>query len=996
MVQTCCGFNWLNAGIRDSSDAWRSYGSGDANLAVLDSKILFNKLEAGNYLYTIELETKCDKVYRRVLDHPFTVGTVAPSVNITANATTVSVSSPNCSAIWCGIRKEGSDTIIWSDYAYSTEKSYDIASWNLPSGKYTFAAQANKNGVEGEAKVITLNLVQRVTDFPLGSYTFRSALGNYMLDINGGSLGTKVHLWETVPNHANQIIKVESAGDGYYYLKGSSGNYIDADYLVGGSNGRDIISYPFNGHATMQWAIFKNTDGTYSFQNRENGLFLDVFNSETANGTRIQLFTNNGSNAQKWALSSATPATYTITYNANGGSGVPSSQTKTHDVALTLSSTKPTRTGYTFQGWATSSTATSATYQSSGSYTANSAATLYAVWKANTYTVKYNANGGSGAMFDSVHIYDTSTALSANAFTRTGYTFQGWATSATGSVAYTDKQSVSNLTSTNGATVTLYAVWKANPTYTVSYNANGGSEAPSSQTKTHDIALTLSSTKPTRTGYTFQGWSKYSDATSATYQSSGSYTANSTVTLYAVWKANTYTVKYNANGGSGTMADSSHTYGMICGLSANTFTRTGYTFQGWATSATGSVAYADRQSVFAENEVITTSPTPTDNIPPEKWLLGSSQTGNSIEATNTELYTTNSSVTLYAVWKANTYTVQYYNASNPNEQLMQSSTHTYDVAKQLPSYNGTRQGYKFAGWTTSTLYPVTLDYLNEESVLNLTFENNGIVKLYALWTPVSVVVTFDVQGGNCDLFGVQLVNGKLTALPVPTKEGYVFKGWYTALIGGEFVTTDTVFEEDTTIYAQYTTNITVAFDGQGGSYTSSGGMLNNGKISSLPTIKKEGYVFKGWFTAQTGGEKITTNTVFGQGETTIYAQWEAVSYTVILNANDGTDTMFWGVFIYGATSELKVNHFTRNGYTFVGWATEPDGSVVYADKESVLNLAAINGDVVNLYAVWEAVPNTIDDVTEYKGVILGIATSSDDESFSAFDIAKAKKSLLGR
>ena len=73
--------------------------------------------------------------------------------------------------------------------------------------------------------------------------------------------------------------------------------------------------------------------------------------------------------------------TYTIYYNANGGSGAPSSQTKTYGVNLTLSSTKPTREGYTFLGWATSSTATSASYQPGGSYTANDGATLYAVWK---------------------------------------------------------------------------------------------------------------------------------------------------------------------------------------------------------------------------------------------------------------------------------------------------------------------------------------------------------------------------------------------------------------------------------------------------------------------------------------------------------------------------------------------------------------------------------------------------------------------------------------
>lgn len=82
-------------------------------------------------------------------------------------------------------------------------------------------------------------------------------------------------------------------------------------------------------------------------------------------------------------ISVAAKTSYTVKYNANGGSGAPSAQTKWHDTALTLSTTKPTRSGYTFKGWATSSTATSATYSAGGSYTANSAVTLYAVWAAN-------------------------------------------------------------------------------------------------------------------------------------------------------------------------------------------------------------------------------------------------------------------------------------------------------------------------------------------------------------------------------------------------------------------------------------------------------------------------------------------------------------------------------------------------------------------------------------------------------------------------------------
>ena len=98
---------------------------------------------------------------------------------------------------------------------------------------------------------------------------------------------------------------------------------------------------------------------------------------------------NNDSATKNVSFTVNVPAwtSYTIKYNANGGSGAPSSQTKWKDQTLKLSTTKPTRTGYSFLGWSTSSTATSATYAAGANYTANAAATLYAVWKANTYTV---------------------------------------------------------------------------------------------------------------------------------------------------------------------------------------------------------------------------------------------------------------------------------------------------------------------------------------------------------------------------------------------------------------------------------------------------------------------------------------------------------------------------------------------------------------------------------------------------------------------------------
>lgn len=146
-----------------------------------------------------------------------------------------------------------------------------------------------------------------------------------------------------------------------------------------------------------------------------------------------------------------------------------------------------------------------------------------------SYTIKYNANGGSSTPSSQTKQYDTDITL-ASAISRPGYSFQGWATSSSGSVAY-----AANATYSANASITLYAVWKAN-TYTVKYNANGGSGAPGNQTKTYGVPLTLSTTKPTRTNYTFKGWGTSASATTATYPAGGSYTANSAITLYAVWE----------------------------------------------------------------------------------------------------------------------------------------------------------------------------------------------------------------------------------------------------------------------------------------------------------------------------------------------------------------------------------------------------------------------------------------------------------------------------
>ena len=183
----------------------------------------------------------------------------------------------------------------------------------------------------------------------------------------------------------------------------------------------------------------------------------------------IDISTGNGTSDNPYQLKIENNQQYTITYNANGGNGAPSNQTKKHGENITLSSVKPTKTGYTFTGWNTSSNGSGTSYSSGGTYSNNSNVTLYAQWKANTYTITYNANGGNGAPSNQTKKHGENITLSSVKPTKTGYTFTGWNTSSNGSgTSYS-----SGGTYSNNSNVTLYAQWQSVSNYTVTVYLQG-------------------------------------------------------------------------------------------------------------------------------------------------------------------------------------------------------------------------------------------------------------------------------------------------------------------------------------------------------------------------------------------------------------------------------------------------------------------------------------------------------------------------------------------
>ena len=659
--------------------------------------------------------------------------------------------------------------------------------------------------------------------------------------------------------------------------------------------------------------------------------------------------------------------TYAIAYNANGGSGAPANQVKSHFTPLKLSTQKPRRTGYTFLGWSTSSTATTAMYSPGDTYTNNGRVTLYAVWASKTYTISYDANGGGGAPGSQRKTHDIKILIPTVEPVRNGYTFLGWGVSKTStSPTYQPGEwYYSNISRT------LYAVWQKNaPTsYTVSYDANGGSGAPGSQTKTQDITLTLSGTKPTRSGYTFLGWATSSSATSASYQPGGSYTANASVTLYAVWSCNHASTK--------TVWDTGCKWRKVCnncGVTVSSGTTHGpYTYGDWVFYS-GSQHSRYKTCIHGD---YTTTEYASHNTSTQYEQYSASQhkkyshcadCNSTVGSVSYEGHTFTNSTSNgqvvstcklcgYTKTSAQTYTISYNANGGSNAPASQTKVHGVTLA--LSSSIPYRFNYEFLGWSTSST-ATKATYAAGGS-----YTGNSSVILYAVWKykPATYTVSYDANGGTgapgrqTKTYGVTLT---LTTL-IPTRRNYSFVGWskdrnatsasYTA--GGSY--TDNT---DVTLYAvwQYTPETyTIRYDANGGTGAPASQTKTYGVPLTLSAVKptRAGYEFLGWST-----DPMTMLTNYAPGERytdevsiTLYAVWRYVpkTYTVSYDANGGGNTPASQTKTEDVTLTLTSTIPTRYGYTFKGWATS--SSATSATYQAGGSYTA--NESVTLYAVWE-------------------------------------------
>lgn len=383
---------------------------------------------------------------------------------------------------------------------------------------------------------------------PLDSTTYAQGATVTVLGNTGNltKVGYNFAGWNTAANGTGT-----NYNGGATFSMGTSGVILYAKWTA-----VPIYTVTYNGNS--------NTSGSVPFdQTKTSGVDLTLANNigtlartnytfggwNTAadgTGTNYAAGATYSGNANLTLYAKWNPVTYNVTYNANTATSgtAPANQTKSFGINLTLqtNSGNLARTGYTFAGWNTQADGLGTNYAAGATYTGNAALALFAKWTAVTsYTVSYDANGAESGTIPSnqTKYQDVALTLATNSggLARSGFTFAGWNTAANGSgTAY-----AAGATYTANAALVLYAQWAGTVTYTVSYNGNGntGGTAPSNQTKTQGVSLTLATNSGnlTKTGYAFSGWNTAANGSGTAYAPGAAYTVDSGATLHAQWNA---------------------------------------------------------------------------------------------------------------------------------------------------------------------------------------------------------------------------------------------------------------------------------------------------------------------------------------------------------------------------------------------------------------------------------------------------------------------------
>jgi uncharacterized repeat protein (TIGR02543 family) len=568
-----------------------------------------------------------------------------------------------------------------------------------------------------------------------------------------------------------------------------------------------------------------------------------------------------------------------ITYTSQGAtSGSPSRTSESWSsgaINLPVVGTM-VKAGYTFSGWSNGTT----TYAGGASYTPTGGITLNPVWTANTYSITFNKNlatSGSVPTSQSWTAGTTARTLSGNigspVLAKSGYTFGGWATTASSTTAVTTYSTASNQT--------FYAIWTP-ISYSINYALNGGtSTLPTQANQQIYNTFTLAAT-PTRTDYYFAGWSD--SATATTYAALATYsitaTSASAITLTAQWIP-TYTLNYVLNGStSAVTGEGTYNSGTVVTLTAAP-TRTGYTFNNWLDSS--DITHAALSSfTMLQNSV------------------------------------------LQAQWTANLYPVTYALNGATGTLPLQSS-----LVMNSPFTIATapvRAGYTFGGWSDSAnIYPAGSTYVIGTSSVTLT----------AQWSAISYSVTYDLGGGQGTL--PTQANGSISStftLPAsssnPTWIAHTFTGWSDGAALYAAGSTYTFGASDVTLTAQFSLNgytqisYSLGANGAGALPASTSALEGNTiVVASGAGVTRANYAFAGW---SDGSNVYQPGDVYLVGPEAAPITFEP-SWTSGYNVSYATGSGF-GIAPVDPVGRVTGSTFTvataatlnRQGFTFTGWS----------------------------------------------------------------------------
>lgn len=564
----------------------------------------------------------------------------------------------------------------------------------------------------------------------------------------------------------------------------------------------------------------------------------------------------------------------------------------------------PEQLGYSFGGWYTNAQGNGTPLSGTQRITEDMATTYFAKWNINTYVISYVANNVVIGT-ETYRITDTPYIPKMNAPQKTGYAFVGWSTKSNDSNSI-----ISSLPQNTIGDMILHAIFEPNR-YTITLDGNGGTVGNGTVSVVFDVSYTLPTPSP-RVEYDFVGW--FSSPTGGTRytdqygKSLGAYRNAKSVTLYAQWSIKKHKVTFYDPQTGDALSSQFYDHGTTVTHPASP-SKKGYSFVNW---------YADkecnREYDFAGQKV-----TADTNI--------------------------------YALFTANPYKVIF----RLTNDLEYAYTLDYDstVGQTL---NGLREkvdlhcaetGKRFVGW---------FDEATGLAVTDSTKVNGNMLIVAHFHVPVKVNFY-----SNEKLISNRIYyNGDTVTFETPSRTGHDFDGWYdNAYFNGSPVSSLTINQDRATehnFYAKWTPrtySITYSIDGQ--TYTAQytySDTVNVALDTSFPELTKIGYTFAGWCQKSNCSDTPASSIPAGtEGDRNYYACFVKETYTITLNVQGGRVDAGSIEWEYGSTDSLPVP--TKDGYTFLGWYTQPDGGVQYATSTGKAQAGLKNlADDITLYAQW--------------------------------------------